>query len=76
MAHERRVRLKKTLFTGQYGELNKAAMAESMWGFRELIITDEYIQSNYITPENRLLINDKEVIHSYAKQDSITINLK
>jgi hypothetical protein len=76
MAHGRRVRLKKTLFTGQNGELNKAAMAESMWGFRELIITDEYIQSNYITPENRLFINDKEVIHSYAKQDSITISLK
>lgn len=67
---------KKTIFTGQYGELNHKLMTKSMWGFRELIITDRYVESNYITPENKLFIADKEVVHPYGKQDSITIRLK
>ena len=67
---------KKTIFTGQYSELNKKLMTESMWGFRELILTDDYLESNYITPENRLIIDDQEIFHPYGKQDSITISLK
>ena len=67
---------KKTIFTGQYSELNKKVMLDSMWGFRELILTDTYVESNYITPENRLVIDGAEVHHPYGKQDGIRIELK
>ena len=67
---------KKTIFTGQYSELNKKVMLDSMWGFRELILTDTYAESNYITPENRLVIDGVEVHHPYGKQDGIRIELK
>ena len=67
---------KKTIFTGQYSELNKKVMLDSMWGFRELILTDTYAESNYITPENRLVIDGAEVHHPYGKQDGIRIELK
>ena len=67
---------KKTIFTGQYSELNKKVMTESMWGFRELILADDHIESNYITPENKLTIDEKEIIHPYGKQDGIVINIK
>lgn len=67
---------KKTIFTGQYSELNRAVMAKSMWGFRELIITDEYIESNYITPESTLEIDGNKITHPYGKQDEITLRIK
>ena len=67
---------KKTLFTGQYGDLNKKLMTESMWGFRELILGDSFIESSYITPENTLTIDGEKVTHSYGKQENITIDLK
>ena len=67
---------KKTIFTGQYSELNKKTMTDSMWGFRELILTDDHIESNYITPENRLIIDGEEIIHPYGKQDGIIIDIK
>lgn len=67
---------KKTIFTGQYGDLNKKLMTESMWGFRELILGDFFAQSNYITPENTLTIDGERITHPYGKQESITIDLK
>lgn len=67
---------KKTIFTGQYGDLNKKLMTESMWGFRELILGDSFAQSSYITPENTLTIDGERITHPYGKQESITIDLK
>lgn len=67
---------KKILFTGQYGDLNHKLMTESMWGGRELILGDGYIESNYITPENTLIIDGKKITHPYGKQDGIIINIK
>ena len=66
---------KKTIFTGQYGDLNHKLMTKSMWGFRELILGDDYIESNYITPENTLIIDGETVTHPYGKQEGIKINL-
>ena len=66
---------KKTIFTGQYSELNKKIMTESMWGFRELILNDSYIESNYITPENTIVLNGERYVHTYGKQDSIRIEI-
>lgn len=66
---------KKVLFTGQYGESGEKPPTKSMWGFRELILTDEYMESSYITPENTVTINDEKIIHLYGKQDQITISV-
>ena len=62
---------KNVIFTGQYSELN----VNSMWGFRELILNDDYIESNYITPESTVIINDEKIDHHYGKQENIRINL-
>lgn len=62
---------KDVIFTGQYSELN----VNSMWGFRELILNDGYIESNYITPENTVIINDETINHPYGKQENIRIDL-
>ena len=67
---------KKTIFTGQYSELNTKMLTKVMWGFRELILTDEYIESNYITPANTLTVNGEGINHSYGKQDGIVIEVK
>ena len=67
---------KKTIFTGQYGELNSKVLTDSMWGFRELILNDRYIESNYITPENTIVLNGERYVHPYCKQDSIRIEIK
>ena len=64
---------KKTIFTGQYGDLNHKLMTKSMWGFRELILGDDYIESNYITPENTLIIDGETVTHPYGMQEGIKI---
>lgn len=66
---------KKTIFTGQYSELNTKMLTKVMWGFRELIITDEYLESNYITPANTLTLNGEKINHPYGKQDGIIIKL-
>lgn len=68
--------LKKTLFTGQYGEMNSKVLTDSMWGFRELILNDSYIESNYITPENTIVLNGEKYVQVYGKQDSVKIELK
>lgn len=67
---------KKTVFTGQYSELNKKLMTDSMWGFRELILTDDCLESSYITPENTVIINGTELRHPYGRQDTVVIDLK
>ena len=68
--------LKKTLFTGQYGEMNSKVLTDSMWGFRELILNDSYIESNYITPANTNVLKGEKQVHVYGKQDSVKIELK
>lgn len=66
---------KKVLFTGQYGESGEPVPEKSMWGFRELILTDSELESNYITPENRIVWNGEPLLHPYGKQDEVVIRL-
>ena len=66
----------KTLFTGQYSELNSAVKEKCMWGFREMLITDETLESSYITPANEITLNGQKIVHPYGKQDEVTIALK
>lgn len=66
----------KTLFTGQYSELNGAAKEKCMWGFRELLISEDTLESHYITPANEILLNGAKIVHPYGKQDGITIKIR
>ena len=64
---------KKVLFTGQYGELNSKRLTDSMWGFRELLLHDGYLESSYITPENTMIFKGEAFTKSYGKQEQIEI---
>ena len=66
----------KTLFTGQYSELNTTVKEKCMWGFREMILTDDYLESHYITPANVIDLNGREIVQEYGRQDSVVIPLK
>lgn len=66
---------KKVLFTGQYGESGEKPPAKSMWGFRELILTDRTLESNYITPANTIVYEGETVYHPYGKQDCVSLAL-
>ena len=64
---------KKTIFTGQYSDLNGKRLTSSMWGFRELILKDDCIESSYITPENTISLKEEMVNHPYGRQEHILI---
>ena len=65
----------KTLFTGQFGEPSNSS-AGPMWGFREILLTEDYLTSSYITPANTITQNGEMISYPYAKQDSVTISFK
>jgi len=66
---------KKVLFTGHYGNSGENPPTKCMWGFRELILREDCIQSSYITPENTITVSGEQIVHPYGKQDSIQIPL-
>ena len=45
------------------------APMNSMWGFRDIIITDGELTSRYITPANTIVWEEKTVEHPYGYQD-------
>lgn len=67
---------KKVIFTGQFGESCENPPTKSMWGFRELILTDTALESNYITPEYEIVYGGETVSHPYSRQDGVVIDLK
>ncbi len=67
---------KPVLSCGQYADPGTKPPTDCMWGYRRLILTDTYIESCYVTPENRIVLNGEEILHPYGEQDSIRIELK
>lgn len=61
---------KCVLFTGQYGE----PPANTMWGYRRLTLTDAYIESCYVTPENAFVRDNERILYPYGEQDYIKID--
>ena len=61
---------KALLYTGNYS-YNGANQppTESMWGFRDLILTDKELVSRYITPANAIVEKGEQIIQSYGYQD-------
>ena len=56
---------------GNYGE----ATEKCLWGYREVLLTDHSLESNYITPENTLTIGEKAIVHHYTKSDAFRVEV-
>ena len=61
---------KALLYTGNYSyNGGNQPPVESMWGFRDLILEDGVLTSRYITPENKIVYKEQEILHPYGYQD-------
>lgn len=62
---------KALLYTGNYSYCSGkvGAPMNSMWGFRDIIITDGELTSRYITPANTIVWEEQTVNHPYGYQD-------
>ena len=64
---------KALLYTGNYSyNGGKNPPTESMWGFRDLILTEDTLTSRYITPANTIKMKDEVIEHPYGYQDEYT----
>lgn len=66
---------KKILRTGHYSYAAAPDPLRFLHGFREILLTDEALISRYITPPNRILLEEQWVETSYGTQDEVTIPL-
>lgn len=68
---------KALLYTGNYSysHADNGPPTSSMWGFRDLILTDGLLVSRYITPENEIAWEGKTVSHPYGYQDEYRLKL-
>lgn len=67
---------KKVLFTGHYGESGEKDPTRSMWGFREMILTEHALESSYITPQSTIVFQEETITHPYAKQEYVKIETR
>ncbi len=66
---------KPVMSCGNYADPGTKPPTDCMWGYRRLVLTDEYLESCYVTPENEIVYNGEKLVHQYGEQDSIKINL-
>lgn len=66
---------KKLCWTGNYSYSSEENPLDSMWGFREAILSDDGIVTRYITPENKIILDGQEIIVPYGTQDEIEIRI-
>lgn len=64
---------KKLFWTGNYSYSSEENPLDSMWGFREAILTDNSLTTRYITPENTIILNGEQITVPYGTQDEATI---
>ncbi len=67
---------KAVIRTGQYSYSKENPPMLSMWGFREVYLSDDEVTSAYITPENTIVYKGETVTVPYGKQDEVTVNVK
>jgi len=69
---------KALLYTGNYSyNTGKEEHAQvSMWGFRDLYLSEDTLLSRYITPENVITLCGQEIVHPYGVQDVYERTLK
>lgn len=65
---------KKLIWTGNYSYSSEKDPMQSMWGYREAILSEDSITTRYITPENTVVLDGKEINVAYSAQDEITLH--
>ena len=63
---------KKLAFAGNYGD----APDGHPWGYRELILTDESVESTYIIPENDMIVFDQPFKLEAKRKNTVSVNVK
>jgi len=67
----------KLLFrTGNYSYSKENPPMLSMWGFRDVYLSDDEVTSRYIVPENTIIYKGEEVTVPYGTQDEATVKIK
>ncbi len=61
---------------GHYADAGVKPATDCMWGYRRLVLNDDYIESCYVTPQNEIFIDGERILHPYGEQDGMRINLK
>ena len=64
---------KSILYDGNYSYTKAKVITDCMWGFREIIINGDSVESKYVTPKNRIIIGENEVVKEYGEQDFFKI---
>jgi predicted MPP superfamily phosphohydrolase len=67
----------KLLFrTGNYSYSKENPPMISMWGFRDVYLSDDEVTSRYIVPENTIIYKGEEITIPYGTQDEGTVKVK
>lgn len=67
---------KPLIRTGQYSYSKETPPMLSMWGFREVWLSNDEVSSAYITPENTIVYKGERVIVPYGKQDEVRLKVE
>ncbi len=65
---------KPLIRTGNYSYSSDPNPLNDCWGFREVILNQNHFISRYITPENNLFLDGKEIQIPYHKQGEICLD--
>ncbi len=67
----------KLLFrTGNYSYSKEEPPMLSMWGFRDVYLSDDEVTSRYIVPENTIIYKGEKITVPYGIQDEATVKIK
>ena len=67
---------KLVIRTGQYSYSKEEPPMISMWGFRDVYLSDDEVVTRYITPENNIVYKGKEIKVPYGMQDGAIVKIK
>lgn len=67
---------KLVIRTGNYSYSKEDPPMISMWGFRDVYLSDNEVVTRYITPENTIVYKGKEIKIPYGMQDGAIIKIK
>ncbi len=62
----------REIFTGNYWQ-NESKPCDPLWGFREVLLYEDRIESNYITPAGSIFRDGREFRYPYGKRDPIVV---
>ncbi|MBQ9117289.1 MAG: metallophosphoesterase [Clostridia bacterium] len=66
---------KTLIYTGNYSYSAERPITRSMWGYREVVLSPTELSTRYVTPENRIVTDQGEILHRSGVRDEITLSL-